>query len=730
VGVGNATLTLLPKQSRLRFLSMLIVGILTALALPFMLGYLHSPSHGLPYQDSFSGGHASEWRALGGTWAVVNGVMRNDSDERGAKLITGSTYWRNYSIEADVMLLGQDGDAGLIIRSSDEEEGVDSYQGYYAGLRNRDNSLVLGHADHGWMETLKYPDPRQGGIQAFQWYHLKLLAYECQIAASATSPSQGTLTTAAIIEKDCVTSGRVGLRSYASGGAWKNIAVRPATHEDLTAMLASIPSHEGFAIPSSPAVSGETPGGPTAAPGKRPLSRSTTNTQPIDSLRLSSFSNPTTATVRGVVILTYPALFVQDSTGGVSVPHPNAPPLKIGDEVEVTGEVHPGDFSSTLEHATVRVLWARNPVPAVSVSASQAATGAFDENFIELEGSLRTKSYGPDNTLQFDFDSGPQAFRAIMNRGRGDVVFENLKVNSLVRLRGICVVDPAYTRNLTPFVLLLRSSDDLKVLAGPPWWSIGNLVATLIGLLALASVSIFLHSRIENWRLRAVMGERERLAHEMHDTLAQSFAGIGFQLEAVRNGIPADMRVTHHQLDLASDLVNHSHEEARRSIAILRPEPLQTGNLLAALESCAHKMVEGGAVQVVATCNGDLRAMPLRTTDTLYRIGQEAIANAVRHARPTTITISLEYQKNVVHMVVADDGTGFTQSGNLRGFGLRGMRKRAAAIHAELEILSTPGLGTHVRITASLPPRITIFSWPQFLWKYVKELTNVQYAGR
>jgi signal transduction histidine kinase len=122
--------------------------------------------------------------------------------------------------------------------------------------------------------------------------------------------------------------------------------------------------------------------------------------------------------------------------------------------------------------------------------------------------------------------------------------------------------------------------------------------------------------------------------------------------------------------------------------------------------------------------------MPLRTTDTLYRIGQEAIANAVRHARPTNITIWLEYQKNLVDMVVADDGAGFTQFGNLRGFGLRGMRKRAATISAELQILSTLGHGTRVQITAPLPPRITVFSWPRFLWKYLKELTHVQRAGQ
>ena len=61
----------------------------------------------------------------------------------------------------------------------------------------------------------------------------------------------------------------------------------------------------------------------------------------------------------------------------------------------------------------------------------------------------------------------------------------------------------------------------------------------------------------------------------MHDTLAQSFAGIGFQLDAIRNGVPSDLAIIHQQLDLASDLTRHSHEEARRSIATLRPRSLQ-----------------------------------------------------------------------------------------------------------------------------------------------------------
>ena len=703
------------------------VGVLAVLCLAV---YLYHPMRGLPYHDSFASGKADEWTALGGTWEVINGAMRNDSDERGAKLLTGSAYWRNYSIEADVMLLGPEGDAGLILRSGDEEEGVDSYRGYYAGLRSLDNTLVLGRADHEWLENTKKLDPTQARIQPFQWYHLKLLAYGCQIVVKATLPSQGSVTSNAITEKNCVPSGRVGLRSYSSGGVWKNVVVRSVASEDLVAMLGPAPHSEASSLQPARTENPESLRlDPTTGNGGTRIPDSGADLRPIGSLRLFPFSNTGIATIRGVVILTSPELIVQDPTGGVSVPHAKAPPLKIGDEVEVSGRVHPGDFSSTLEDAVVRVLWARSPLPAVSVTSSQAATGAFDANFVELEGRLRGKHYGPHNTLVLDLDSGPEAFRAIMNRGRGDFFFKEVKLKSLLRLRGICVVDPAYTQNLTPFVLLLRSTDDMKVLAGPPWWNAGHLVAVVIGLLMLALVINFLYHRIEHGRLHAVLAERERLAHDMHDTLAQSFAGIGFQLDAIRNGVPSDLAIIHQQLDLASDLTRHSHEEARRSIATLRPRSLQAEDLITNLERCARRMVKGGAVTVVTACSGDVRRMPLRITDTLYRIGQEAIANAVRHARPTSITLSLDYQKNRVHLLIADDGIGFRHEGGLRGFGLQGMRRRAATISATLQILSTPGHGTRIEITASLPPRINVLSGLQLFWKHVTEhRPNVQEA--
>lgn len=710
----------LPQPLRRHVLTGSLICLLLAMALFALRAYLHSPGRGLPYRDSFAKGKADEWRALGGTWELVNGVMRNDSDERGAKLLTGSPYWHNYSIEADVNLLGISGDAGLIIRSSNEEEGVNSYSGYYAGIRTLDNALALGRAEHGWMEVNRQ-SPMPGGIHPFQWYHLKLLAYDCQIVTAVSAPSQSTHFSLGINDRECVQSGRVGLRSYSAGGIWRNVVVRPATHEDLLEMLQGAGGQTNSAPRNTASRDSELPSPQPLQEQQKANAGFSANTQSIESLRFASFAIPVTATVRGVVVLTAPVLFVEDSTGGVYIPHPTAPLLKVGDEVEVTGEVHPGDYSSTMQPATVKVLWARTPVPPVSVTASQASTGKFDATFVELQGRLVGKERGPDNTLILDLDEGPQSFRAIMNPGRSDFLSRKLKLNSSLRLRGICVVDPAFTNNLTPFVLLLRSNEDLEVLAGPPWWSTGHVIAIVFALLLLALIVVFVYHRIARWRLQGVLEERQRLAHEMHDTLAQSFAGIGFQLQAIRNRLPEGMSTLHQQLELASDLVRHSHEEARRSIATLRPESLESEDILTALDHCARRMVEGGSVEVVSERGGDQRTIPLRIADTLYRIGQEAVANAVRHAQPTLLTVRLKYSENSACLQIEDNGTGFVQTNNLLGFGIRGMRRRAQSISATFQLKSKPGEGTRIEITAPLPPRVTLISWPKLLWKYFRE---------
>ena len=707
-------------KSRAPARRILVAAVVASVAVAIALGvlaYLRSPRRDLPYRDSFASGTADEWNAFGGTWGVYDGSMRNDSDERGAKLMTGSPYWRNYSVEADVKLLGEDGDAGLVIRAGNVEDGVDSYNGYYAGLRTRDNRLTLGRAEHGWWEgpTVSIP----GNVHAFQWYHLKLLAYGCQIAASATYLPTGTTTTVAMTDKDCLKSGMIGLRSYSSGGEWRNVVARRATEADLRAMVAEADSSRKLSSNAAAPIfgSGSLPSHLALQP---PPPESAV--QSIASLRLAPASGAMQATIRGVVSLTSPAIYVQDSTGGVSVLPQSAPSLKVGDEVQVTGAVDAHAFSSTLRNATVHLLWARSPVSPVSVTASQAATGAFASTFIEVEGRLRSKNHGTADQLVLDLDDGNQSFRAIVDEGRGELLFRKLKPNSLLRLRGICVVNPNFTRNLTPFVLLLRSTADIEVVSGPPWWTARHVVAIGFVLLLLTLIGHFIYSRAERWKLRAILEERERLAHEMHDTLAQSFAGLGFQLQAIRNRMPGDIPAVHQQLDLACDLVRHSHEEARRSIAALRPEALEPLDLVPALENCARKMVKGGAVSIQVSRAGERRPVPLRIANALFRIGQEAIANAVRHAKPSCIAIAICYSEDSLRLEIEDDGAGFISGRETRGFGLRGMRKRAAALSAHFEIISTPGRGTRVIVTAPLPPRPTLNTFPAYLWKRLWEI--------
>jgi hypothetical protein len=651
-----------------------------------------------------------DWQAFGGAWQYINGVMSNNSDERGAKLMTGTAYLSNYSIEADVLLLGQYGDAGLIIRASDEEEGVDAYHGYMAGLRDLDNTLMMGRADYGWREyAARAVSPR---VFAQQWYHLKFLAFDCDFAVSATAP-KGEITTVSIRDPGCIRSGRFGLKSYNTGAQWRNVEIRPAGQADLTAMIGN--DRPQLAVPV------QFPTGTEAAPYDRYLEpierdlqahRTDVHAEPISSLRLLSPDTPTSVTIHGVVTLTSPVLFVQDSTGGLAITssHPHAP-LQIGDEIEARGDAQLHDFSSELRNADIRLLWSHTPVPPVAITASQAASGAFDAEYVEVQGRLVEKQWTANSTQNLVLEDGSQSFNAIVNRAGRYPRLPDLKEKSRLRLRGICVVGSEYTHDITAFALLLPSAGDVEVLEGPPWWSTAHIIELAICVLLLPIAGLTVYFFVERLRMQAVLDERQRLAHEMHDTLAQSFAGLGFQLEAIRDEVRDGTDIVP-QLEVARDMVRTSHEEARRSISALRPEYLESLGLLRALEDCARRMISGNSSIVIeASSQGGERTIPLRVADTLLRIGYEAIANAVRHAHPTRLKISLDYRRSTVELMIEDDGLGFVVSSDSAGFGIRGMNKRADCIAARFMIDSAPGRGTAVHVAAPFPPSFLQASW-------------------
>lgn len=188
-----------------------------------VLRLLRSPLRGLPYHDDFAAGSDSGWVAYDGNWNVQSGMMVNESNERGAKLVTGSPYWANYAMDADVSL-SSTGEAGIIARVSDPEQGVDSYSGIYAGLRVRDEALVIGIADHSWNEISAKPLPSP--ILSNVWYHIRMELRGCDLTVF-TWPDGRPNSIDQIHESLalCPKQGKIGLRSYDSGGQWKNIQV-------------------------------------------------------------------------------------------------------------------------------------------------------------------------------------------------------------------------------------------------------------------------------------------------------------------------------------------------------------------------------------------------------------------------------------------------------------------------------------------------------------------------
>ncbi len=195
----------------------------------------------------------------------------------------------------------------------------------------------------------------------------------------------------------------------------------------------------------------------------------------------------------------------------------------------------------------------------------------------------------------------------------------------------------------------------------------------------------------------AVMGERNRLAREIHDGIAQSFLAIGMQLEAATP--PAD-GATAAAMQQARELAAHGLAEARRAVAALRPYELGKRSLPAALRELLAKRLAGSGLQLALELPPAWQALPPEAEDHLFRIAQEAVNNVLLHAAASTLRVELSQAAGETTLLVADDGRGFdTQSVRDGAFGLEGMRQRTRLLGAGLTLLSQPGRGTEVMVS-------------------------------
>lgn len=231
-------------------------------------------------------------------------------------------------------------------------------------------------------------------------------------------------------------------------------------------------------------------------------------------------------------------------------------------------------------------------------------------------------------------------------------------------------------------------ADDLQLMQ-----SIANQVALAMHLTRLA---------VEGKRT-AVLGERTRMARDIHDTLAQGFTGVIVQLEAAKDAI-ALRRATDadEHIERAASLARQSLAEARRSVHALRPLALEQGNLGGALGTMLEHMTAGTDIRARVRMEGDAYAIEADREEELMRVGQEAFSNALKHGRPRTIDLLLRFWPTQIVLEVADDGIGFDPDRPCGGMGLIGMRERCARIGGRFELDTGPGRGTRVRVTVAL----------------------------
>jgi signal transduction histidine kinase len=423
--------------------------------------------------------------------------------------------------------------------------------------------------------------------------------------------------------------------------------------------------------------------------------------------------------VRGIVGYQQPgnALFLQSQGKGLRVLTQQSTPLEIGDLVDVLGFPVMGDSAPMLEDAVFHRLGHEKAPEPVQLNLDEPWE-QFDGAVVITDAKLLNRQAQPDG-LRLMLQRDDMFFDATVPSG---VVAErvlSIPLNSGVRVTGICLVrSGGLWQTPQSFRLLLRLPGDVVVRATPSWWTSrhtlwllrvtgGILMVVLVWVVVLGrQLQVQMAIIRQKLRSSAVLEERNRIARELHDTLEQELAGITMQLDLAVDCFQQAPGVAQHALETARDMSRHSMVEARRSVWDLRCQLLEDGDLVSALAQIVEPLVPREQTKVDFKIQGSPVRLPGRLEMNLLRIGQEAVANAVKHGCARQVSIELRYESVSVCLTVSDDGQGFAagQPSPTGHFGLLDMRERAQSMGSHLRVESEPGRGTRIAVEVPLHP--------------------------
>ncbi len=421
-------------------------------------------------------------------------------------------------------------------------------------------------------------------------------------------------------------------------------------------------------------------------------------------------------------------LFVQDSSGSIQVLTTLPATVEAGDHVQIIGFPEKRSGSLALTQAVLRKTGqAQAPTPA-ALSLADLTEGRANGSLVRLEAIvLEQKTRGGQQLLELQM--GQRVFQAVLEKRAGQLgqfpVGSRVQVSGVNRVQFASRVDARTSQEDNSMAgtveVLLRSPADVVLLQRPPWWNWKYSAALGTVLAVILSISLIwirtLRRRVEErtQELKATMArlqretetsatlvERDRLAGEIHDSLEQGLNGIMMQLDGVDSKLGDDSNGARQFLEMARNMVRFSRDEVRHSLWNLESDLLAKGDLGAALTEVTRQMSVSNGVRVAIQVVGAPIQLPPATEHHLLRICQEALNNALKHARAKTIQITLNYSTQSVQLSVVDDGCGFEPDLVLTGtgmhLGLRNLRTRARKIKGRLEVTSQPSKGTVIEV--------------------------------
>ena len=330
---------------------------------------------------------------------------------------------------------------------------------------------------------------------------------------------------------------------------------------------------------------------------------------------------------------------------------------------------------------------------------SKAVVALVDPARGELGGWLvypAEESFPSVQPLPLKSENG-EVFKALLNRNvfttNHEALVQNLDLNNWLNRTNWFVI-PLYLRE-HPVGLLLVDEPGLTKERQNILMTVANQAALALGTTILC---------IDRARRLAVETERNRIARDIHDTVAQSLFGIVYSLDACINMLPQQADSVRAELIELRSLAGSAHDEVRRSIFDLWPSALTVELFMADLTNYISSCCRPRSFSIIFNNYGDFNSLSSGLRRTIYRMTQEALANSARHSGAQSARVCLNVAEERVYLSINDEGRGFDASAvlsrslNREHFGLQGIQERARGMGGDCEVISKPDAGTRIMI--------------------------------